>query len=86
MGAFPRMDASQTIQWPPNPKPSPPDSSDLQTLLFNIMSIVLAAATLLVACLHFAHQRRADSASLRKQGIIRKPRSVSLYGDANMVI
>lgn len=36
------------------------DQSRMQTLLLQILPIVLAAASLAIACVHFAHQRRLD--------------------------
>jgi hypothetical protein len=50
-------------QWPANhvPQPRPQqdlEASKLQTLLFNVVTAMLAAATLVVAVLHFRHQRK----------------------------
>ncbi|KAF2680914.1 hypothetical protein K458DRAFT_407050 [Lentithecium fluviatile CBS 122367] len=45
------------------PQPDPKQElhgSELQTILFNNFAIMLAAATLIVACLHFRHQRKQN--------------------------
>ena len=60
MPAFPQVNVSRVDvdQWQP-PSTSQASPSTLQSLLFNILTVALAAATLVVACSHFMHQRKS---------------------------
>jgi len=60
MPASPQVNVSRVYvdQWQP-PSASQASESTLQSLLFNILTVALAAATLVVACLHFMHQRKS---------------------------
>jgi hypothetical protein len=55
------------------------EESPLRTLLFNIMAIGLAAATLVVACLHFCHQRKERERNSQMHGMSHPQRPDSSY-------
>lgn len=54
----PFTNLTQPLEWPTNQTPQPkPQDPRFQTLLINILTIILAAASVVVATLHFRHQR-----------------------------
>jgi hypothetical protein len=62
MAALSRLTMNSTNQTSSWPSSAHVDSAEprIQALLFNIITIFLAAATLLIACLHLMHQRRGN--------------------------
>ena len=56
MPVLPPTNGSLALQWPAADAEG--EEPQLQTFLFNIITVCLAAASLVVACFHFAYQRK----------------------------
>ncbi|KAF1966560.1 hypothetical protein BU23DRAFT_316566 [Bimuria novae-zelandiae CBS 107.79] len=70
MPALPQNNSAQGYRFPTNSMYEA-DPPGMQTLLFNILMVLLAVATLVVACIHFAHQRRRDQLGQDQHSMLR---------------
>ncbi|KAF2641081.1 hypothetical protein P280DRAFT_468752, partial [Massarina eburnea CBS 473.64] len=59
-------DDTNVTQWPSNPITSLSEPTQLQNILVNTLTVVLALASLVVAVVHFVHQRRSIRHSDRR--------------------
>ncbi|KAF2680918.1 hypothetical protein K458DRAFT_489774 [Lentithecium fluviatile CBS 122367] len=61
MPAFLPVRMPQAVEAPTNQIPQPqPQDARVEILLINILTVLLAAASVVVACLHFRHQKKSS--------------------------
>lgn len=68
---------NHSIERPTSHMFQPREDSTLRNLVFNIMAILLAAATLAVACFHLSHQRKNLEIVFQTHGMYHPQQSVS---------